>query len=69
MTAYDTALDHRTHAGTTSRRDLGLFGTLSGVILTLKPTSRGSPPAVPNWLRRDVGLPPEAETRSYWDYR
>jgi hypothetical protein len=38
------------------------------VILTLKPSSRGSP-AVPAWLRRDVGLPLVEETRTYWDYR
>lgn len=68
MTAFDITLDHRTHVSATSRRDLGLFGTLAGVILTLKPTSRGSP-TVPNWLRRDVGLPPADEGRSYWDYR
>lgn len=68
MTSFDTSLDNRTLVGTTSRRDLGLFSTLAGVMLTLKPTSRGSPD-VPNWLRRDIGLPPVAETRSFWDYR
>jgi hypothetical protein len=68
MTSFDTTLDHRTHVDATSRRDLGLFSTLAGVILTLKPSSRGSP-QVPNWLRRDVGLPPVDESRSYWDYR
>jgi hypothetical protein len=67
MTSFETTIDHRTHV-TTSRRDLGLFSTLAGVILTLKPTSRGSP-EVPSWLRRDVGLPPVAESRSHWDFR
>ena len=67
MTSFDTTLDHRIRVSA-SRRDLGLFSTLAGVILTLKPTSRGSP-QVPNWLRRDVGLPPVAESRSYWDFR
>jgi hypothetical protein len=68
MTALDTNLDTRTHLSATSRRDLGLFSTLAGVMLTLKPSSRGSPP-VPDWLRRDVGLPPVDQSRSYWDYR
>jgi hypothetical protein len=68
MTSFDTSFDQRTHVSATSRRDLGLFGTLSGVILTLKPTSRGSPD-LPSWLRRDVGLPPVTEARGFWDYR
>ena len=67
MTALDT-----THNGpfvsTSSRRELGLFSSLAGVILTLKPTSRGSP-EVPDWLRRDVGLPPVEQVRGFWDYR
>jgi hypothetical protein len=68
VTSFDNTFDHRTHVNATSRRDLGLFSTLAGVILTLKPTSRGSP-HVPDWLRRDIGLPPADEGKSYWDYR
>jgi hypothetical protein len=67
MSLYDSTLGSRVPA-TTSRRQLGLLGTLAGVILALKPTSRGSP-EVPAWLRRDVGLPPVEESRSFWDYR
>ncbi|WP_417309715.1 hypothetical protein [Devosia sp.] len=30
--------------------------------------SRGSPP-VPRHLRQDLGLPPEPESRRYWDHQ
>ena len=68
MTALDSNVSYHPSAGTMSRRQIGLLGSLAGVILTLKPNSRGSP-EVPNWLRRDVGLPPVAESWSYWDFR
>lgn len=68
MTALDTTLPNVHRVDTISRRDLGLFTSLAGLILTVKPTSRGSP-ELPSWLRRDIGLPPVAETRSFWDYR
>ena len=68
MTAFDTTLTNGTFVSTSSRRELGLFSSLAGVILTLKPTSRGSP-EVPDWLRRDVGLPPVEQARGFWDYR
>ena len=67
MTALDTT-HNGTFVSTSSRRELGLFSSLAGVILTLKPTSRGSP-EVPDWLRRDVGLPPVEQARGFWDYR
>ena len=68
MTALDTTNSNGTFFTTISRRDLGLFSSLAGIILTLKPTSRGSP-EVPSWLRRDVGLPPVDQARGFWDYR
>ena len=51
-----------------SRRRLGLFDNLAGVILTLRPQSRGSPD-LPDWVRKDIGLPPIEQVRSFWDYR
>jgi hypothetical protein len=68
MTAIDTTLPNVHRVSAPSRRDLGVFASLAGVILTLKPSSRGSP-ELPSWLRRDIGLPPDAQTRSFWDYR
>ena len=68
MTSFDTTLSNRPNVNTIARRELGLLTSLAGLILTVKPTSRGSP-EVPNWLRRDVGLPPAPESRSFWDYR
>ena len=68
MTSFDTTVSNRPTVRTISRRELGLFTSLAGLILTVKPTSRGSP-ELPSWLRRDIGLPPVEQTRSFWDYR
>jgi hypothetical protein len=68
MTSFDTTLENHSNVRPISRRELGLLTSLAGLILTVKPTSRGSP-ELPTWLRRDIGLPPVAETRSFWDYR
>jgi hypothetical protein len=68
MTSFDTTFENRPNVNAISRRELGLFTSLAGLILTVKPTSRGSP-ELPTWLRRDIGLPPAEQSRSFWDYR
>lgn len=68
MSVFETSNHPHSAVPQIPRRSLGLFGSFVGVILTLRPQSRGSPP-VPNWLRRDIGLPPADESRSFWDYR
>lgn len=68
MTSLDTTLSSIPRRATRSQRQLGLVGSLAGVFLALKPTSRGSP-EVPNWLRRDVGLPPVGPETDFWSLR
>ena len=68
MTSFDTTFESRPSVNPISRRELGLFTSLAGLILTVNPTSRGSP-ELPSWLRLDIGLPPAEQTRSFWDYR
>ncbi|MEO6012099.1 MAG: hypothetical protein ABIQ30_00740 [Devosia sp.] len=52
-----------------SRQDKSVVSRLVSAILSQWPErTRGSPPQ-PNYLRRDVGLPPMEPSRSYWDHQ
>ena len=57
---------------------IGLFDRLTAAVRALLPTSnrarpkrrhrsRGSPP-LPDWLRRDIGMPPYDEPKRFWDH-
>jgi hypothetical protein len=52
-----------------SRREKGVVSRLvSAVLSQLLERTRGSPP-LPDYLRRDVGLPEIDSGRSYWDHQ
>ena len=53
-----------------ARREKGLVARLVSAVLSQWPERvRGSPPELPNYLRRDVGLGPVEPSRRYWDHQ
>lgn len=53
-----------------TRRDRSVVSRLLSAILSQWPErTRGSPPPVPNHLRRDLGLEPIEPRRGYWDHQ
>jgi hypothetical protein len=52
------------------RRDRSIVARLLSAILSQWPErTRGSPPPVPGYLRRDLGLGPIEPSRRYWDHQ
>ncbi len=53
-----------------ARSERSLVRRLLSAVLSQWPERvRGSPPPLPNYLRRDIGLNPIDASRKYWDHQ
>jgi hypothetical protein len=52
-----------------ARRERGVVERLMSAILSQWPQRTRGSPAVPNYLRRDLGLLPIEQSRKYWDHQ
>jgi hypothetical protein len=66
MTVYSN--DYLSRVPQISRRPrLGPVGSLVSVILTYRPATRTSTQSLPEYLRKDVGLPPIGDLPDPWE--
>jgi hypothetical protein len=66
MTVYSN--EYLSRVPQISRRPrVGPIGSLVAVVLTYRPPRRGTSPNLPDYLRKDIGLPPIGDLPDPWE--